>query len=275
VNDFAERAMADDNSEKTSAESKAESKAEANSELPRVDSPPLSPAGGEPSVTPERKIEPAISPAGGGEAKPLPAAAHFSLKLRPRHKRYAMLAASVTIAACLGAVIGALATAPGTPSPDTAALQERQALTQSIDKLNKDIAALKLDLETGTKSARSQIAKINDKVTERLNRPSEPQTTGSIAAASPVTVPTPQPRPDMRQETRQEMRPTVLQDWRIFDVHNGRVAVEGHGEVYEIGIGAPLPGLGPVQQIKRDGGRWVVTTPKGIIVSQRDRRSFD
>jgi hypothetical protein len=262
--------MADDNSEKTSAESKAK----ANSELPRVDSPPLSPAGGEPSVAPEpkpeTKIEPAVSPAEGGEAKPLPVAARFSLKLRPRHKRYAVLAASVTIAVCIGAIAGALATAPGTPPVDTAALQERQALTQSIDKLNKDIAALKLDIETGTKSARSQIAKINDRIGERLNRPPEPQTTGSIAAQPPVSVPTPQPRPEMRTETR----PVVLQDWRIFDVRNGRVAVEGHGEVFEIGIGAPLPGLGPVQQIKRDGGRWVVTTPKGIIVSQRDRRSF-
>lgn len=254
--------MADDNKDKTSAESKAE----ANNELPRVDSPPLSPAGGEPSVAPEPKIESAVPPADGGEAKPLSAAARFSLKLRPRHKRQAALAAAVTIAACVGAIVGALATAPGTPPPDTAALEERQALTQSIDKLNKEVAALKLDVETGTKSARSQIAKINDKVTERLNHPSEPQTTGSIARP-PVAVPTPQPRP--------EIRPIVLQDWRIFDMRNGRVAVEGHGEIYEIGIGAPLPGLGPVQQIKRDGGRWVVTTPKGIIVSQRDRRSFE
>jgi hypothetical protein len=266
--------MADDNSDKTSVESKAE----ANSELPKVDSPPLSLAGGEPSVAPEPEIEPKIeqaaSPAAGGEAKPMPTAARLSFKLRPRHKRHALLAASVTLAACIGAIAGALATAPGTPPADTAAqqsaLQERQALTQSIDKLNKDIAALKLDIETGTKSARSQIAKINDKISERLNHPPETQTTGSIAPP-PVTVPTPQPRPEMRPE----MRPVVLQDWRIFDVRNGRVAVEGHGEVYEIGIGAPLPGLGPVQQIKRDGGRWVVTTPKGIIVSQRDRRSFE
>jgi len=255
--------MADDN-DKTGAEPKIETK----NDLPRVESPPLSPAGEEPSVAREPKIEPAVSPADGGETKPLPAVARF--KLRPRHQRYVVLAASVTIAACIGAIAGALATAPTTPPPDTAALNERQQLTQSIDKLNKDIAALKLDVETGTKSARNQISKIS----ERLNRPSEPQTTGSIAAP-PVAVPTPQPRPEVRQEARQETRPVVLQDWRIFDVHNGRVAVEGHGEIFEIGIGAPLPGLGPVRDIKRDNGRWVVTTPKGIIVSQRDRRSFE
>src|SRR4051794_7027739 len=126
--------MADENKDKTSAESKAE----AISGLPQVDSPPLSPAGGESLVAPEPKIEPkiepAVSPADGGEPKPLPTAAGFSLKLRPRHKRYAVLAAAVTIAACIGAIAGALATAPGTPPPDTAALQERQALTQSVDK---------------------------------------------------------------------------------------------------------------------------------------------
>jgi hypothetical protein len=36
-----------------------------------------------------------------------------------------------------------------------------------------------------------------------------------------------------------------------------------------------LPGLGPVEQIKRQDGRWMVMTPKGMIVSQRDRRYFD
>jgi hypothetical protein len=40
-------------------------------------------------------------------------------------------------------------------------------------------------------------------------------------------------------------------------------------------LGAPLPGIGPVEQIKRQDGRWVVVTPKGIIVSMRDRRYFE
>ena len=34
-------------------------------------------------------------------------------------------------------------------------------------------------------------------------------------------------------------------------------------------------GLGPVEQIKRQDGRWVVVTPKGLIVSMRDRRYFE
>ena len=189
---------------------------------------------------------------------PLPAAAR--LRIRPRHKRQAILAASVTIAACIGAIIGALAMSGTSALPDRAALHEREAMQQSIGKLDKEIVALKAELEAGTKSARSQIAKIS----ERLNRP--PETTGSIAT-TPAAIPTPMPRPDIRT--------SVVRDWRIYNVRDGIVAVEGHGEIYEIGIGAPLPGLGPVEQIRRQDGRWVVMTPKGMIVSQRDRRYFE
>jgi len=51
--------------------------------------------------------------------------------------------------------------------------------------------------------------------------------------------------------------------------------VESNGDIYQIVPGAPLPGLGPVGAIRRLDGRWVVTTPKGIIVSMRDRRYFE
>ena len=134
-------------------------------------------------------------------------------------------------------------------------------MQQSIGKLDKEIVALKAELEAGTKSARSQIAKISERIAIGA-----PETTGSIATV-PAAIPTPMPRPDIRT--------SVVRDWRIYNVRDGVVAVEGHGEIYEIGIGAPLPGLGPVEQIKRQDGRWVVTTPKGMIVSQRDRRYFE
>jgi hypothetical protein len=66
-----------------------------------------------------------------------------------------------------------------------------------------------------------------------------------------------------------------LTDWSIRDARDGYLTVQGHGDVYQVVIDAPLPGIGPVEQIKRQGGRWVVVTPKGIIVSMRDRRYFE
>ena len=56
----------------------------------------------------------------------------------------------------------------------------------------------------------------------------------------------------------------------------GAAAGAGIGALWGLGILAGvLPGIGPVEQIKRQDGRWVVVTPKGIIVSMRDRRYFE
>jgi hypothetical protein len=70
-------------------------------------------------------------------------------------------------------------------------------------------------------------------------------------------------------------RVSVLMNWSIHGSRNGYVYVQGHGDIYRAAPGAPLPDLGPVEQIKRQDGRWVVVTPKGIIVSKRDRRYFE
>jgi len=241
-----------------SAEAKNDTK---KNELPNVESPSLSPAGeSDPAPAPLNGLILAPEPEEDFTSKPAP----WRLRMRARHRRQMAVAASVVAAAVLGAIIGARAFAPAAPPPDTAALQERAAMEQSITDLNKKIASLKSELDAGTKSARSQIAKIS----ERLQ--SAPETTGSIPAP-PVQVPTPPSRP----AEQADMRSVVLHDWRIFDVRGGIIAVEGHGDIFEIGLGAPLPGVGPVQQIKRVDGRWVVMTPKGMIVSLRDRRYFE
>ena len=95
---------------------------------------------------------------------------------------------------------------------------------------------------------------------------------------SPVLTPLPSPRPASRiaaVEPPPPARPSVVAGWTIRDTRNGYVYVKNHGELYQVVLGAPLPGLGPVQSVKRQDGRWVVLTPKGIIVSMRDRRYFE
>ncbi len=76
-------------------------------------------------------------------------------------------------------------------------------------------------------------------------------------------------------ETPLPPRVSVLTNWSIRSSRNGYLYVQGHGDVYQAAPGAPLPGLGPVEQIKRQDGHWVVVTPKGIIVSRRDRHYFE
>ena len=259
--------MADDienSGEAAKAPEAAQPSAAANGELPAAESPPLSPAGREPEAAPEPEAVPesalVIFPPGRKEAH------STRFRLRPRHKRQAVLAASVALAAAVGVIVGALATGSArAPRADTASLQQK-GMQQSISDLAKQMAMLKAGVEVSTKSARSDIAKLS----ERLNR--APETTGSIPASPPAAVPTPAPRPPVRAAAAESR---VVPDWSIRDVRDGYVYVQGHGDIYEVVPGAPLPGLGPVEDIKRRDGRWVVVTPKGLIVSQRDRRYFE
>jgi hypothetical protein len=268
--------------EAAASSSGAPEPAQAKSELPSVESPPISPATETPAIatdTPAPAIEPiaAATPAVEPITDAVPVAKpRFVLKAR--HKHYALLAASVTFAAALGAVVGALASGGySTPArPDVAAIEQNKAMQQSIDRLGKEVTTLKASLEQANKSAHIQIAKIS----ERLEHATA-EVTGSISApqtTAPVLTPLPSPRPTPRiaaVEPPPPARPSVVAGWTIRDTRNGYVYVENHGELYQVVLGAPLPGLGPVQSVKRQDGRWVVLTPKGIIVSMRDRRYFD
>jgi hypothetical protein len=246
----------------------------AKAELPSVESPPISP-GTETSAIVTDTPAPAIEPIMTAEPAIEPMAATASAMwprfvLRPRHRRYALLAASVTFAAALGAVVGALASGgfstPVPAKPDLIAIEQNQAMQQSIALLGKEITTLKAGLEQANKSAHVQLAKISD----RLDHATA-EITGSIAApqtTAPVLTPLPASRPTPRIAA-------VVLGWTIRDVRNGYVFVENHGEIFQVTLGAPLPGLGPVQSVKRQDGRWMVLTPKGIIVSMRDRRYFE
>lgn len=259
-------------------------------ELPLVDSPSLSPAtsdvASEPAAEPPFTLEaaPAVSktdidnkeePSDIAQAAPAPARWQ-QFRLRPRHRRYAVLAASVAIAAAAGVLAGATMTGGFSkpPSVDVAGLEESKAAQQSIARLSKDVASLKASFEAANKSAHSQFAKIS----ERLARDSA-EITGAIKPpqtvppTSAATAPLPPARPGPAAEVPR--RPSVITDWTIRETRDGFVYVQGHGDVYQVVPGAPLPGIGPVEQIKRQDGRWVVVTPKGIIVSMRDRRYFE
>jgi len=53
-------------------------------------------------------------------------------------------------------------------------------------------------------------------------------------------------------------------------VYSGEAAlIEGRRGIVEIGPGDVVPGLGLIQEIRRQDGRWVVVTPRGLIVSSR------
>lgn len=255
--------------------------------LPAVESPSISPAKAEIAADPGVPEEPA-APTAPADTVSAPAGEaptasstliHFPrFHFRPRHKRYALLAASVAIAAAFGAVVGAAATGGFSKAPavDIAAMEENKATQQSVAHLTKEITNLKASLEAANKAAHSQIAKLSDRLSHETA-----DITGSITP--PRTVPPapqagarlPAPRPPQVAAAEPPPRLSIVPDWSIRETRDGYVYVQGHGDVYQVVPGAPLPGLGPVEQIKRQDGRWLVVTPKGIIVSMRDRRYFE
>lgn len=159
-------------------------KADSSSNLPNIESPPLSPAGETARAAPE----PAIEPTDLAVFAPENRAAHVRFRLKPRHKRNMSVAATLAMAAALGVVVGLAASGGFAARKPAVNLSERQAMQRSIGKLSKEVAALKASVAAANKSARGEVAK----VTERLR--SVPEITGSIPQA-PAAAPTPLPAP--------------------------------------------------------------------------------
>jgi hypothetical protein len=61
--------------------------------------------------------------------------------------------------------------------------------------------------------------------------------------------------------------PTV-EGWVLRGVFNGVALIEGRRGIYEVYAGDPIPGAGRVDAIRRQDGRWVVVTSKGLIVGR-------
>jgi hypothetical protein len=89
--------------------------------------------------------------------------------------------------------------------------------------------------------------------------------TGSVAppaaAATPPAAPATAAKPEIAR------LPTV-EGWVLRDVGYGGALIEGRRGVFEIYAGDSIPGVGRVDAIRKQDGRWVVVTSKGLIVSR-------
>jgi hypothetical protein len=257
--------MADDAREPTS-DKPAEPSAETPAALPNVESPSISPAGA-PAETEAKGLEPAVTP-----PKPEPVSV-----LPQSRARFGLLAASFVVVAAASGVLGAFAMSLE-PRHDGAA-QERQAMQQSLLKLGQDIASLKSDFAASEKTARAQTARIADldaSLKTKLTR-DQAIVTGSIA--TPATTPAkpaeaaPLPPPKPQIETASP-RHAVVDGWSVLGARRGFVYVRSRDDVYRVIPGDRLPGLGIVEEVRRDDAGWVVVTRSGLIVASR-RGAFD
>ena len=281
----------DDIDKATNEQPTGSAPAAASAALPEVESPSISPAKVDEPVADEPIAQAAVAheptvaePIAVGDSPIAPAAAVTPLRLALRRRRMALLAASVTVAAALGAVIGAVAASSLSGSHDeVASLQDRKVMQQSIARLGNELSTLKASLDAAGKSAHAQTAQLaklsqalneklaaNTKANEALARAGA-EVTGSISAPQAVpavATPLPQPRPPQQlAAVESQPRPLIVPGWTVRGGARGAVLVEGHGDIFEVVPGANLPGLGRVESIRRVDGRWIVATPKGLIVS--------
>ncbi|MGY2938799.1 outer membrane murein-binding lipoprotein Lpp [Bradyrhizobium sp. GM6.1] len=214
-------------------------------------------------------------------------------------RRLSAMAAVVAIAASVGAISGALATAGMMHFASSAPAQvaDTSALESSVARIDADVVALKANVEHTSKTGLGQFNRTNDRLDKLEKAQAEPmakiaklsetvdklratptaapvqaaaavpakETTGSIAPTQVATAAA-APAP-VAPKTEVGRLPTV-EGWVLRDVSNGGALVEGRGGLYEVYAGDPIPGVGRVDAIRRQDGRWVVVTSKGLIVAR-------
>lgn len=216
-------------------------------------------------------------------------------------RRLSAMAAVVAIAASVGAISGALATAGmmhfAAPAP--AQVADTSALESSAAGIDADMAALKSNVEHTSKTGLSQFNRANDRLDKLEKAQAEPmariaklsetvdklratppaapaqaaaavparETTGSVAPAQIATGAAAPPPAPAAPKTEVGRLPTI-EGWVLRNVANGGALIEGRGGLYEVYAGDPIPGIGRVDAIRRQDGRWVVVTSKGLIVAR-------
>jgi hypothetical protein len=209
------------------------------------------------------------------------------------NRRIAAIAAVVALAIAAGALGGALATAARMQAGgNDATTGSRQALEASVARIEADIQALRSGLEHTSRLGMSQFNKTSERLDKldkaqaepaaKLARLSEgvdklrvPTAAPVPVAAAPATMkevtgsvtPPAEAASAAAPKTEVSRLPTI-EGWVLRDVARGGALIDGRRGIYEVYAGDFVPGLGRVDAIRRQDGRWVVVTTKGLIVAR-------
>ena len=227
-------------------------------------------------------------------------------------RRFAMLAAGLTLAAALGAVAGsagmaglerlfvsAAAAPAASAAPAAVAVRHESSdevrvlkdsvahLKGNVKALSDNVAALRSTINLSTSAANAQFTKISESLDrvekeraadrERADREraADRERSERDKAERRVTTLAPSPEPTGSVpaapiEPKGATKTSVVEGWSLRRAYGSDSAlVEGRFGVIEIVPGDLVPGLGRIQEIKRQDGHWVVVTSRGLIVSSR------
>jgi hypothetical protein len=266
--------------------------------LPHHESPSILPDGKaqgsepvEPSEIsiPSRAIEPASRSARGTVLLlTLPHPEEAAAGPAPQEKksrRFTLSPATLSmIAVLVGAALGSAATAgilymngpPSVPPSDP------MTFTAALERIDHELTNLKATIEGSAKQSNAQVAKITDRldradktqsetaakvartgesldrIDHRLGGTASGEATGAVPSASLAPGPV---APDPRR--------AILDGWVLRDLFNGGALIQSpRNGVLEVFPGDNVPGLGRIDAIRRQDGRWVVATSRGLIVGR-------
>jgi hypothetical protein len=218
-----------------------------------------------------------------------------------RNRPYFARAASIAVAAAVGAVIGSLVPMVLVPAaepvkaeavePDglraTNASVERLvaevatlkatvaaravaappvaagATAANVDALARDVALLKASFGTSQTSADTHLTELVAQVNRAEKGESELATRLARIEKPEVT------RADVSTEITgsvQPATPPIAEGWVLWRVYNGRAVVQSRRGYFDVVPGVDLPDLGLVREITQRDGGWVVITQNGTIV---------
>lgn len=220
-------------------------------------------------------------------------------------RRIAPIAAVVGLAIAAGALGGAFATATFMHGgSEVAGNSSATSIEASLSRIDADIQALKNGLDHTAKLGMSQFSKTGERLDKLERAQAEPaakiaklseavdklratpvaapvtgaapaassaskETTGSIAPAQQAAAAPAGSKVDGKADAKTEVsRLPTLDDWVLRDVAYGSALIGGRRGTYEVYAGDMIPGLGRVDAIRRQDGRWVVVTSKGLIVAR-------
>jgi len=218
--------------------------------------------------------------------------------------RFSAMAAVVALAAVIGAIGGSLATiGMQHATADDAASSANRSFEAAVARIDTEIGSLRTNIDHIAKANAVQFGKTGERLDRMEKAQAEPtaklaklsEAVDKLRAAPAVAAPpaAPSAAPPVPMASAAPAVPAVSKDvtgsipapaaaaprpeigrlptvegWVLRDVADGGALIEGRPGVYEVYAGDPVPGLGRVEAIRRQDGRWVVVTSKGLIVAR-------
>jgi hypothetical protein len=180
---------------------------------------------------------------------------------RLRVRQLSPMATTIAIAAFCGAITGSLATVGVAKfMPLDVSTSAEADLAQQIVRVDAELATLKASFSAFAKADTPRLTDTAERQDPKTSAASD--TTGSLPEVASTA-----PASASAVAVTQPSIP-IVEGWVLRNVYGGSALVEGRSGLIQVMPGDSLPGVGRVETIKREDGRWVVVTTRGLIVAR-------